>query len=410
MDRQHVRLPLSMKLLRAATRLMIMLDLPPTRLDDGAVCEFAEDETGLSDFGDPHFRVGLGELVRSLKQDADLHPLGHLVARGMITMFLIQRLRLMEARKREPGVFNRPLIPPLIVTGMARSGTTFLHNLLASDPAHRALPQWQLMRPFPGSVPDAGEPDPRIAMLERSLEFRRPMLPGLDSKHHMRADTPEECIIPLAITMNSLLFPTLFPVAGYMEWYLHNADSTLKYREYRWILQAYQAEQPTQRLTMKAPAHMGSLRSLNGEVPEAMIIQLHRHPATCVSSVCSLIQTFHRGVSDIHDVQRMADLILRLYETWLKRNLAFRELHPNFIYDINYDSFIADPIETIRGIYAHFGLPWSDSVDASLRQYIENHPKNKHGQHRYAASDFGLTEAGIADRLNFFYGEYYPIN
>ena len=47
-----------------------------------------------------------------------------------------------------------------------------------------------------------------------------------------------------------------------------------------------------------------------------------------------------------------------------------------------------------------------EGPDWFLRIYIDKNPKNKHGEHRYSAADFGLTEAAIADSLKFFYGEY----
>jgi hypothetical protein len=406
MEGQKPVLPLSLKAISVLAALMNALDLPPTRLDEDSVCTTAMKEGGLSDFGDPYFREGLRELLVSLKQDADLHPIGRMVARDMIVNFIVQRLKLVETRKQQPGIFNQPLVPPLIVTGMARSGTTFLHNLLAEDPENKALPQWKLMRPFPEEDANPNELDPRIAKMESGLKFRQPMLPGLDAKHALRADSPEECIIPLGLTFNSLLFPTLFPVRGYMEWYLENADSSPKYQEYRWILQVFQSEAQAQRLTMKAPAHMGSLRALMEHIPDALIVQLHRDPVTCVSSVCSLVYTYHQAVSNNVDKALIANLTLQLYETWLESNLAFREVYPNIIYDVYYNSFVSDPIGTVRGIYSHFDLPWTEPVAASLRTFIDKNPKNKHGKHHYSAADFGLTEAEIADRLKFFYGEY----
>ena len=107
---------------------MNALDLPLTRLNEDSLCTAAMKDTGLSDFGDPYFREGLRELLESCRQDANLHAIGRLVVRDMITTFLIQRLKMVEARKQEPEIFNLPLAPPLIVTGMARSGTTFLHK------------------------------------------------------------------------------------------------------------------------------------------------------------------------------------------------------------------------------------------------------------------------------------------
>ena len=140
MQTQKPDLPLSLKVIGVAAKLISALHLSPTRLDEDSVCEDAVKAAGLSDFGDPDFREGLQALLRSCQQDAGLHPIGRLVARDMLTNFLIQRLKLMEARLQEPEIFRQPLTAPLIVTGMARSGTTFLHNLLASDPANRAIP------------------------------------------------------------------------------------------------------------------------------------------------------------------------------------------------------------------------------------------------------------------------------
>jgi len=96
MEGQKTVLPLSLKAVSVLARLMNALDLPATRLDEDSVCTTAMKETGLSDFGDPYFREGLRVLLGSCQQDADLHPIGRMVARDMIVNFLIHRLKLVE--------------------------------------------------------------------------------------------------------------------------------------------------------------------------------------------------------------------------------------------------------------------------------------------------------------------------
>jgi hypothetical protein len=272
-----------------------------------------------------------------------------------------------------------------------------LHNLLALDEAHRALPMWQLMRPFPAWEGD-GE-DPRRAKMERTMRFRGPLLPGIDAKHYMEADSAEECILPLGLTFKGLIFPTLIPAIGYMEWYLEQEDHGQKYREYRWLLSVFQAEQPALRLTLKAPDHMSGLEALVAAVPEAMIVQTHRDPVPCVSSACSLIYTYHQAMTAELNVSYMAELVLRLYETWYRRSLAFRDAHPGRLYDVPFDELVADPVGVVRSIYGHFNLPWSAEKEAALQGYITRNPKNKHGRHTYSAADFGLSEAQIRERL-----------
>ena len=64
----------------------------------------------------------------------------------------------------------------------------------------------------------------------------------------MEADSAEECILPLGLTFKGPIFPTLIPASGYMEWYLEQENHIQKYREHRWLLSVFQAEQPALRL------------------------------------------------------------------------------------------------------------------------------------------------------------------
>jgi hypothetical protein len=256
---------------------------------------------------------------------------------------------------------------------------------------------WQLMRPFPAW--EGNEKDPRRAKMEQTMRFRAPLLPGLDAKHYMEADSPEECILSLGLTFKGIIFPTLIPVFGYTEWYLEQEDQAQKYREYRWLLNLFQAEQPALRLTLKAPDHMSGLEALADAVPEAMIVQTHRDPVPCVSSACSLIYTYHQAMTAELDVPYTADLVLRLFETWYRRTLAFRDAHPGRLHDVAFDELVTDPIGVVRGIYKHFNLPWSAENEAALKAYSARNPKNKHGRHTYSAADFGLSDAQIRDRI-----------
>ena len=128
-----------------------------------------------------------------------------------------------------------------------------------------------------------------------------------------------------------------------MDWYLQQANTSQKYREYRWLLQVFQSHEPEQRLTLKAPAHTGNLEALLHHVPNAMVVQTHRDPVTCISSASNLIYTFHLAVSNEIDMRRQASLILDQYEGWLRRDLAFREAHPGVIFDVYYDFLYPTP-------------------------------------------------------------------
>jgi hypothetical protein len=44
------------------------------------------------------------------------------------------RVRQAELKKLPAGTLEKPLLPPVFVIGLPRTGTTFLHRLLALDP------------------------------------------------------------------------------------------------------------------------------------------------------------------------------------------------------------------------------------------------------------------------------------
>jgi hypothetical protein len=267
------------------------------------------------------------------------------------------------------------------------------------------------MRPFPKTGKNnSSRPDPRFKEMEKGWNFRLPLLPGIDAIHYSRPETPEECILVLGLTFDSLIFNTLFPVFSYMDWYIKERDNYQKYLEYRWLLQVFQSQEPEQRLVLKAPAHTGNLKQIKRAVPEALVIQTHRDPVTCIISVCSLTYTFYRAVTNQIDMQRITDRTLSLYESWFKRSIAYRESHPNSVVDVFFKDLVSDPIGSVRNVYSRFDLPWSESNETALKQFIQENPKNKHGKHRYTAADYGLVESEIGDRFRFYTDYFGPSN
>jgi hypothetical protein len=74
--------------------------------------------------------------------------------------------------------------------------------------------------------------------------------------------------------------------------------------------------------------------------------------------------------------------------------------------DVRYADLAADPIGTVRRIHQHFGLPWDDALAARLRDWLDHRPKEKFGRHDYAAEDFGMTDARIAERFKGYIARF----
>ena len=390
-------LPLRLRILNTVGKHLGATRLPVATLDEEALVHAAVKATGLTEFGDGYHREGLLRLLESVENDAALHLSGQLAYRETIVGSLINRLLLTEACKQNPETFRKPLKSPIIVLGLPRSGTTFLHRLLAMDPAHRAVPWWELARPLPGPGSDE-QSDRRRHVFQKKLHRLQKLTPDLDRKHYTRVDTPEECIWLLANTFLSPLFWALAPVYGYLDWY-KNQDRLQAYYEYRLLLQVLQASDPTRRLVLKSSTHTGAVETLLQTIPGALLIQTHRNPAETSASLASLFYSLHSRTTERLDVRRMTDAILSLHEHQITRNLEARDAHPGALLDVYYDRLIADPIGTVRNIYDHYGLAWSEEFAERLRFYLRHNPRGKHGEHLYSPENFGLTGEAISGRF-----------
>jgi hypothetical protein len=69
--------------------------------------------------------------------------------------------------------------------------------------------------------------------------------------------------------------------------------------------------------------------------------------------------------------------------------------------DVQYTDLVADPVATVRRIYAEHALEWTPAVETAVRTGAAQRPQHKQGKHRYELSDFGLSEdrvrAALAD-------------
>src|SRR5258708_1205063 len=103
----------------------------PWSFDVEALYANARRTTALADFGAPANEQALSVLADSLEREGNLHALGQFLMRIHLLDLLKTRLGLVEAWKRQPqDVASSPIARPIIITGMPRSGSTFLHELL----------------------------------------------------------------------------------------------------------------------------------------------------------------------------------------------------------------------------------------------------------------------------------------
>ena len=103
-------------------------------LDAQRITEQAYEQTGLTDFGVDSWMEGLARLVDALDREARLNELGRAIVGGELVGYLSDRLRILAERRADPEYADVDVLPPIVLVGMGRTGTTILHELLAQIP------------------------------------------------------------------------------------------------------------------------------------------------------------------------------------------------------------------------------------------------------------------------------------
>lgn len=385
-------LPLPLRWLNAAGAVAARAGVGRVLLDPDAVCARAVTDAGLSDFGDPSFRPALERLLESSERDANLHFLGRRHVHGLVVRSLVTRLRLVARAAVADAV---PLRPPLLICGLPRSGTTFLHRLLSLADDARPLLLWELMDPLPGPGPDR-----RLADAAQRLDRLRRIAPGsVDAQHLMRADLPDECGHLFKPSFLSPLY-WMVPATGWLEWYPHQ-DFRPAYRDYRRLLALL--SDPSRRLVLKDPFHAMNLPALFEAIPDACVVQTHRAPSEGVPSFHKLSLTMHAVFSDRLDVPAIVEADTAWLAYVARRSIEDRAAVPaEQIADVDYRALIADPVGVARDVHARFGLGWSETLEARVQRFVADNGQRRHGDNPYAAAAFGQT----AERIDAQFAEY----
>ncbi|HLZ96678.1 MAG TPA: sulfotransferase [Steroidobacteraceae bacterium] len=365
-------------------------------LDADGLMRGAEDRTGLSDWGRDFFLPPLLTLIHSLNTEANLNELGLRRAVRRLSDTMDSRLRRVADRKRHPAIAAEKIIAPIFVSGLPRSGTTFLHTLLSQDPVNRSPATWEIMYPSPPPGEEDFTEDPRIAAAAAAMEFEGFMAPDLQAIHPFDARRPEEC---------NFLWEHSFLTPNYMAWWnvpsytklLYSVDFLPVYEEEREFLQHLQWHVRRDRWVLKSPAHMAWLGELFTVFPDACVIQCHRDPAKIVPSLAKNLAVWRKTFSD--EVPSGGFGMLELQAAGLKRVSAFRA-DPRFkdrFADAHYLDVQRDPIGAVRRLYRQFGIDWSESRAGGLRAWLEAN-REDHAQgprHTYSLEQFDLDLAKI---------------
>ncbi|MEH6550366.1 MAG: sulfotransferase [Pseudomonadales bacterium] len=294
-------------------------------LNPDELMQAARERTQLNDFGDKHFSQGLEILLQTL--DRHIADEGFRKRAGSrIRRNLETRLRITRALGDTPAIAEQDITRPVILTGLPRTGTSALFNLLANDPAARALLNWesQFPDPLPGHQP--GQADPRRDMVSQAIEARRKDNADFDKMHYASADTPEECVNLHQFAFDGVQLGFEVMLEPYASWFQNHSLQAL-YDDYKTMLQMLLWCRPGERWLLKAPAHMWAIDEVISSFPDACVIWGHRSPLDVVPSISSMTamvaRMFGGNIEALSDKQ-LGPIVMEFYATSLERGLAAR--------------------------------------------------------------------------------------
>ena len=363
--------------------------------------------TGLSDFGEPSYREGMNVLLHSYDNNSNQLPECRTRCEGNIIGALVGRLLSEAAWKRYPQVLNLPIKAPIIITGLPRTGTTALHKLLAVDPQFQGLELWLGNSPTPRPPRSEWASRPDFLAAKGFLEDLYARLPRMRAIHEIFADLPEEDWTPLTQDFAGLMLMENAHVPEFETWVEHEFRADTAYRRFANNLRLIGSNDPHRRWVIKDPIHLMFMESVLDNFPDATIIQTHRNPVRSIPSMCSLVWLL-RGYFENpdNDPKLIGKRQLAQWSMALDRTRKVRNARPQRFLDVSCSRIADDPIAVVNQIYDFCGLRLEPGVEKSMRAWIENNKKGKHGEHRYDLETFGLAESEIANTFAEYLADY----
>ena len=350
--------------------------------------------------------IGLEQLVQSINKESRINAFGSIALKGLLKRTLTSRLRVEQVLKNNPTISQAKITSPVFIIGMPRTGTTILHSLLHEDLHHRSPLAWECLLPSPVPEPATFHDNPQLNMVKKEFGQLFKLVPDFQKKHHMTAESPQECIGITALDFNSFQTCAQVYIPSYLQWFSEVSDQHQTMRFHRRFLQYLESGGVrSERWLLKTPVHMMRLSALFDVYPDAKVIMTHRDPANVVPSATSLISSVRSLYSDYEDPARSGKEQLDFWKMSFDRFMADRAKlnKEDQIIDIHFNDFVQDQMVCVDKIYSYFGWSLDDTSRSKMKSFLASNPKGKHGSHEYCLEDFNLTQDQVSKEFKDYY-------
>ena len=311
-----------------------------------------------------------------------------------------------------PELKNQNVRQPIFIIGNFRSGTTFLHRLLAKDERFTGMTSWEIFlapsvtqRKFAHWVMKLnrliGNPLGKlIDSFDKALREYSYMHPtGL-------REIEEDSHVLLHVWSTYNLF-AFFPFPEIVHDYIYFDDEIpAEQREndmdyYQDVLKRHVYASGGKRYISKSPTNSAKVRSLLEHFPDAKFINLVRSPDRVIPSTISMYTNHWKTYGDPEEKYPKAGpkVIMEQARHWYIYPHQYLKRLPEDQYVLlTYDDLTADPKGTIESIYKRFGIELTEEYSQILQEEAE---KSKHykSSHHYSLEEMGLSKKDIEQKV-----------
>ena len=368
-------------------------------LDSEVLHERARADTGLDDFGPDDYRERLDLYLAALRDIDGLHGPGIVNFFGQLSQWLKNRLLLADLLKRHPQIRDVELVPPVVIAGLPRTGTTHLHNLLAAAPTFRTIPYWESFEPFPLPAEAGLTPDPRVARMDVAVSMMNTLMPHFALMHEMTTDHVHEEIQLLANDVSTMFMETLADVPRWRDYYLaHDQSTTYEYLATQ--LRALQFLRGGNRWLLKSPQHLEQIPVLERVFPDLVLVCTHRDPVPVALSMVAMITYSARMHRSPVPVRRIAAYWIDRLEVMLDAFTRDRDaVAADRSIDVRFDDFLRDQVGTAEQVMALAGEPVTAEAATAMANYQAAHERGRLGRVATSCEMFGLDEDDLRNRF-----------
>jgi hypothetical protein len=321
---------------------------------------------------------------------------------------------------RYPEHLNYPLGKPIYIVAAPRSGTTFLHRVMARDAQFATFKLYQTFFPSITLNEVAARLTQSRGLLSESLgKLRRwidaSSFSGWTGLHDMGLSQDEEDEALWALTLTT---PAILLVLPYFDRFgalsfndRFSADKRAKLiAYYRGCLQRHLFFHRGKTLLAKNVLLPGRLEIVRAAVPEARFVHIVRHPYEAIGSMMSLFTIPWRWHSpkvrrDGKEARALAQLGIDYYRTMHRESIKPENIQARRFLNVRYRDLMADPAARVREIYRAFELELSAEFEATLHAEAEEQ-RNFKSEHRYSLEQFGLSRELVYEELREVFDYY----